>query len=60
MEWNKWVVAVGLFNPLHAIAGIGQNLFAGLPCGLVGLGVIGEVGLVGFVGVVEVDEIDGP
>ena len=39
---NERVVAVGLLHPLHAVARIGQNLFTGRACGLVGLGVVGE------------------
>ena len=65
MQGDERVVAVGLLHPLHAVAWVGQNLFAGRSRGLVGLGVVGKgrlvfpiLHLLSVVAII-IDEIDG-
>ena len=72
MKGNERIVSVSFLHPLHAITGIGKNLFDGTTGGLVGLRVKGESrGELRFlrtpggilrkkvlVGLVQVDEVD--
>ena len=50
VQRNERVVAVCLFHPLHSVAGIGQNFFAGLTDILGSLGVVRPIGLMGLIG----------
>ena len=50
VQRNERVVAVCLFHPLHSVAGIGQNFFAGLTDILGSLGVEGPIGLISLIG----------
>ena len=56
---DKGIVAVGLLNPLHTIAGIGQNLLTGLAHSSWRMAVVGIGGVAFVEAVVIIYEVDG-
>ena len=58
VQGNEGGVTIGFLYPLHPIARISQDFLTGLPCGLVGLGIIRKGCLVRLVSMVEIDKVD--